>query len=303
MTESTPPRGIFISYRREETAPYAGRLSDRLRTHFGEDRIFMDVDSIVLGRDFVESITSAVTSCVVLLALIGPEWANARDSSGQRRLDDPHDFVRLEIETALQRNVPIVPILVNGAEMPRIEALPQSLQGLTRRQALKLTHEDFRAQTHRLIESIAQVLPASAATDPSPGFSQGRGTEAPTTVAAEEITRQAPMENTTNGKKVSGKAIGAGFFVLWSFWGLLSRPSNPRYTISQAVWGIGLALGGLALGMMASNDALAKKARGEPISELGSVASLLFIVLPGLFLIFSHGLSLLSWLLAWPWFW
>jgi len=110
---------IFISYRREETAYPAGWLFDRLAERFGPKQVFKDVDSIELGDDFVQMITRAVGSCDVLLALIGDQWLTITDVHGRRRLDDPDDFVRLEIEAALTRNVRIIPILVDGANMPR----------------------------------------------------------------------------------------------------------------------------------------------------------------------------------------
>ena len=118
MVESTAPSPgrIFISYRREETAYPAGWLYDRLAGRYGDGQIFKDVDSIQLGDDFVEVITRAVGSCDVLLALIGDRWLTITDQDGRRRLDDPDDFVRLEIEAALTRNVRVVPILVDGAQ-------------------------------------------------------------------------------------------------------------------------------------------------------------------------------------------
>src|SRR4029077_277460 len=120
------PARIFLSYRREETRWAAGRLFDRLSRRFGKDQVFKDVDSIQLGDDFVEKITSAVGSCDVLLALIGDRWLTITDQDGQRRIDDDNDFVRLEIEAALTRNVRVIPILVEGAHMPRAADLPPS---------------------------------------------------------------------------------------------------------------------------------------------------------------------------------
>ena len=110
---------IFISYRREDAAYPAGWLFDRLAERFGEDQIFKDVDSIDLGDDFVEVIGQAVGATDVLLALIGDRWLTVADGHGSRRLDDAEDFVRIEIEAALTRNVRIIPILVEGASMPQ----------------------------------------------------------------------------------------------------------------------------------------------------------------------------------------
>jgi hypothetical protein len=122
---------IFMSYRREETAYPAGWLFDRLARQFGRQQVFKDVDSIEPGDDFVEVITTAVESCDVLLALIGGRWLTIAGQDGRRRLDDPGDFVRLEIEAALARQVRVIPVLVDGARMPRAEELPPSLAKLT----------------------------------------------------------------------------------------------------------------------------------------------------------------------------
>ena len=129
MTDSASDAAgrIFISYRRQDSAYPAGWLYDRLAERFGPDQIFKDVDSIELGDDFVETITNAVGSCDILLALIGQEWLDIASADGSRRLDDPDDFVRLEIEAALQRKVLLIPILVDGAIMPRGDQLPPSI--------------------------------------------------------------------------------------------------------------------------------------------------------------------------------
>jgi hypothetical protein len=149
---------IFISYRREDTAYPAGWLYDRLADHFGSSQIFKDVDSIELGDDFVEVITSAVGACDVLLAVIGQEWLTITDAHGRRRLDNPDDFVRLEIEAALARKVRVIPILVDGAGMPRAEELPDSLARLERRQALELSPARFAFDTDRLLKVLDRTL-------------------------------------------------------------------------------------------------------------------------------------------------
>ena len=152
--------GIFISYRRQETAAYAGRLYDRLSEHFGEDRVFMDVDSIAIGVDFTQAIRDAVSGCRILLALIGQDWPAITDDKGRRRIDNPDDFVRVEIETALQRDIRVVPVLVDGATVPDADELPQSLRPLVRRQALALTHIGFRAEVSRLVAAVDEVIGA-----------------------------------------------------------------------------------------------------------------------------------------------
>lgn len=157
---------IFISYRREETAYPAGWLFDRLEARYGEEQIFKDVDSIAPGEDFVERITTAVASCDVLLALIGDEWLTVTDEGG-RRLDNPKDFVRVEIEAALARNVRVVPVLVDGAAMPEAEQLPPSLAPLSRRQALELSPQRFDFDTNRLLDALDKMV-AGGEAPPAP---------------------------------------------------------------------------------------------------------------------------------------
>ncbi len=150
--------GIFISYRREETAAQAGRLYDHLSDHFGEDRVFMDIDSIAIGTDFTKAVIEAISGCNVLLALIGRHWSVITDNKGIRRIDYPEDFVRVEIETALQRDIRVVPVLVDGAVLPQAADLPLSLRPLVRRQALDLTHTGFRSEVARLIAAVNEVF-------------------------------------------------------------------------------------------------------------------------------------------------
>ena len=160
MTDSTSEATgrIFISYRRQDSAYPAGWLYDRLAERFGADQIFKDVDSIELGDDFVETITNAVGSCDILLALIGQQWLDIASSDGARRLDDPDDFVRLEIEAALERKVLLIPILVDGALMPRGDRLPPSIAPMVRRQALELSPNRFRADTEGLLGVMERTL-------------------------------------------------------------------------------------------------------------------------------------------------
>ena len=119
---------VFISYRREDSSGWAGRLYDRLSQRFGGDNVFMDIDTIEPGLDFVEVIQRAVGSCDVLIALIGRQWPTVSDATGQRRLDNPEDFVRLEIAAALRRDIPVIPVLVRATAMPRPDQ-PTSVPG------------------------------------------------------------------------------------------------------------------------------------------------------------------------------
>jgi cold shock CspA family protein len=155
-------RGIFICYRREDTAGYAGRLYDALRQRLGlgEDRLFMDVDSIEPGMDFVDSINDAIGSSVVVLVLIGRQWMTATDRQGRPRLNNPNDYVRLEIETALQHGTRVIPVLVEDASMPYAEDLPNGIAGLTRRNALELSHARFRRDIEELTDLIEGIIPS-----------------------------------------------------------------------------------------------------------------------------------------------
>jgi hypothetical protein len=160
--------GIFISYRRDDSAGYAGRLYDRLAGHFGAGRVFMDVEGIEPGTDFVTAIENAVGSCRVLMVVIGDEWLNTTDAAGRRRLEDPNDFIRLETATALKRNIRVVPVLVGGALMPRAEDLPEELRPLARRQAIEVSHKQWDASTAELIRALDGLLPGAGGTADSP---------------------------------------------------------------------------------------------------------------------------------------
>ena len=153
---------IFISYRREDSAPYAGRLFDRLTAHFGSEQVFIDIDKIGLGQDFVDVIHDSLERCGVLVALIGPTWLHCANPSGQRRLDETDDFVRLEVSTALERKIRVIPVLVAGATMPRANELPSALVALSRRNALALSDIRFHQDIDHLIHAIEKVMGVSA---------------------------------------------------------------------------------------------------------------------------------------------
>jgi len=156
---------IFISYRREDSVAYAGRLYDRLNAHFGaEHQVFMDVDTIDPGVDFVEKIEQTVGSCDVLIAVIGKLWLTVVDEQGRVRLQNPEDFVRLEIQTALDRKIRVIPALVGGARMPRSQDLPSELAALARRNAFQIHDDSFRQSMSRLIESLERALAEAPAT-------------------------------------------------------------------------------------------------------------------------------------------
>jgi hypothetical protein len=154
---------VFISYRRDDSAGHAGRLHDRLEREFGADLLFMDVDSIPLGRNFVKVLGEKVAQCDVLLAVIGPNWLTLCDEQGNRRLDGANDFVRVEIASALQRDIPVIPVLLDGARIPKAEQLPPDLKELSLRNSLDVRHASFHSDMDKLIKGLKE----SSAPDPA----------------------------------------------------------------------------------------------------------------------------------------
>jgi hypothetical protein len=151
-------RAIFVSYRRNDSEGEAGRLFDDLVEHFGEQSVFMDVAAIEAGRDFRKAIDESVATCGVLLAIIGTNWVDAKDEAGRRRLDDPSDFVRLETASALRRDIPVIPVLVRGAKVPRADQLPDGLKDLAYRNGVELTHARWASDLQLLIKALAPVI-------------------------------------------------------------------------------------------------------------------------------------------------
>jgi hypothetical protein len=145
---------IFVNYRRNDSEGEAGRLFDELEKQFGKDSVFMDVAGIGPGQDFRNAIDKSVASCSVLLAVIGPQWVDARAASGGSRLDDPADFVRIELASALLGNIPVVPVLVRGAHVPRPDELPEDLRELAYRNAVELTHARWKSDVEVLIRAL-----------------------------------------------------------------------------------------------------------------------------------------------------
>jgi hypothetical protein len=148
---------IFLSYRRADTAGHAGRLVADLRKRFGENSVFHDIEIIPAGADFIEAIDEAIRHCQVLLILIGNTWLDEQDGEGRRRLGDPHDFVRLEIATALRRGIKVLPVLVEGAVMPKPDELPADLAALSHRNALELSDTRWDYDVGRLLAGIESL--------------------------------------------------------------------------------------------------------------------------------------------------
>jgi TIR domain-containing protein len=216
VVQSTTARGrIFISYRREETAYPAGWLFDRLSDHFGQGQVFKDIDSIEPGDDFVDVLTNAVGACDVLLALIGTEWLTVTNDEGRRRIDNPADFVRLEIEAALSRNVRVVPVLVDGAKMPGSEDLPPSLAPLTRRHAIELSPSHFDFETTRLVRVLDETL------------GNGRSGPMPDDEAPPQVERSARLLHSSRARILGGVGAAAAVAAVVTLLLVALKPGGP----------------------------------------------------------------------------
>jgi hypothetical protein len=145
---------VFVSYRRGDTEGQARALFNELADLAGKESVFMDVDSIALGRDFRQILQERLGSCDFMLALIGPDWLDIKDASGKRRLESPGDFVRQEIAAALRRNIPVTPVLVRGAQMPAPEQLPDDLKDLAYRNCFELSHTRWESDVAEMIRRL-----------------------------------------------------------------------------------------------------------------------------------------------------
>lgn len=148
---------IFISYRRDGAPHAAGRLYDRLANEFGRDLLFMDIDTIPLGSDFHEVLGNEVGKCGVLLAVVDPQWLSITKEDGSRRLDDPNDFVRIEIAAALARGIPVVPILLDGTKIPKATELPDNIRALSSRHGLEVRATTFHVDVAKLINGLRRL--------------------------------------------------------------------------------------------------------------------------------------------------
>jgi hypothetical protein len=215
-----PMPKIFISYRRQDSQAITGRLYDHLEAHFGQGAVFLDEDTIPDGADFRRYIDQAVSRCDVLLAVIGAQWVRGRyqegPRQGQRRLDDPADFVRIEVQSALARGIPVIPVLVEKANMPAAQDLPEELQALPYRNAAEVrAGRDFRDDVARLIQSIESLAlrkagrrQVSKSADP-PGAEPG----------SYPRSRPSPLPTGWNSSGFWYTLVGAAWLVAAVLWG------------------------------------------------------------------------------------
>jgi hypothetical protein len=209
-----PVPRIFISYRREDSSGYARLLFEKLEERFGPGNVFMDIDSVAPGVDFLEDINSNVSSCDILLALIGRNWLSSRDEEGRSRLGDPEDFVRLEISAALKKDIRVIPVLVGGGRMPRSQELPPELEQLATRQAFTLHDDGFRPRVELLIRQIEDAATVA-----------GQKRELPKPLAE-------PKKKDKRGRPLKLAVVAAAALLLAvgaiSGWLMLSRRFEPR---------------------------------------------------------------------------
>lgn len=149
---------IFVSYRRQDASGEAGRLVDHLQEIYGEDSVFLDVETLEAGLDFIQAIEKALNSCKVLIAMIGPHWLNIQDAEGNQRIFNEGDFIRIEISAALKRDIRVIPVLVNGAVMPTADQLPEDLQGLTRRHAQEISSSRWKYDCDQLVAALSKII-------------------------------------------------------------------------------------------------------------------------------------------------
>src|SRR4051794_30836755 len=155
---------IFVSYRRNDAPGHAGRIYDRLVGRFGATNVYMDLDSTAPGADFVEVINNTLAACDALIAVIGRDWKTETRAPLGERASHREDWVQREIATALERNIRVIPVLVEGAQMPGSDELPEDIKGLARRQAIELAETAWGAQLNLLIDSLAAELSPARAT-------------------------------------------------------------------------------------------------------------------------------------------
>jgi hypothetical protein len=183
---------IFVSYRREDTADITGRICDRLQQKYGEPAVFKDVDSIPPGRDFRKYLDSKIKECAVVLVVVGADWMKEDSKTGAMRLDNPHDFVRIEIESALKRGIPVIPLLVEGASLPPEARLPEGMRDFVYRQARVIGHDpNFRLHMEVLIGDLERIFDeCQAAARPQKPYTQPTAPIRPT---FQRPTNSAPL--------------------------------------------------------------------------------------------------------------
>ena len=158
--QGSPSRAatLFLCYRREDTQDAAGRLHDRLVDAYGAERVFMDIDSVPLGIDFVDHVAEQISRCSAVIVMIGKQWLKLKDKRRRRRLDNDDDFVRVEIAAALSQGIPVIPVLVQDVSMPEQELLPENIRPLSRRHGIALSATRWRTDVERLLRELDRLM-------------------------------------------------------------------------------------------------------------------------------------------------
>ncbi len=238
---------IFISYRRDDARYPAARLHAALKPHVNNPQtdIFIDVDNIPAGVDFIAHLEDRVAECDVLLAVIGPDWMDLRDpQTGARRLDNPNDLVRIEVATALKRDIPVVPVLLDGVGVPPSELLPEDLRALSRRNGIPVRHESFEHDVARLVERLPVVL-KDAPQSTIKQKTKPRG-----------ATKAGAMPPLTIGLAAGGLALATLIFV-WTGMSRDKAPSEPVESLGSTADAADGALSAVSTGVADAEEAYA----------------------------------------------
>ena len=269
---------IFISYRRDTSAMSAGRLYDRLSGRFPSNRIFLDVDNIAPGIDFVKAIEKSVGSCDVLISVVGKHWLTATDGDGKRRLDSADDFVRLEIATALKRAIRVIPVLVDGASMPRSGDLPDELKSLVRLQALKVSQDRFRSDSEPLITAVDQALKEARAERrkrglTSPGKRTWLSVAGLVTVLALVVVAailyfgsKRPEAKPTTSESIAGPSVGASAPIAIIVPSPSPKPTTPEVAVEPSA-PVAVAIPSPSISAAPSKEELARRALENATKE------------------------------------
>jgi TM2 domain-containing membrane protein YozV len=244
--------GIFISYRRDDSAGWVGRLATDLQERFGQETVFQDIGAIGAGEDFVAAIERSLESCSAVLVVIGPEWSRVKDRAGIRRLDNPDDTVRIEVAKALARKDHLViPVLVGGAQMPTAAELPSELWALARRNALELSDKRWTYDLEQLMASLMK----------NTGLAQRAQPALPDPL--EEIDRSSDWKARSRGVVLAYKGIVLVYF-LWFFLGVLGVHSFYMGKVRWGLFYIGLTFigSGLIIAGQQSNQNMVMIAAG-----------------------------------------
>lgn len=296
---------IFLSYRRQDSQSATGRLADRLEAHFGPQRVFRDQDSIAAGDDFAAAIHRGIATATVLLVMVGPDWVDARSAGGTRRLADPRDFVRLEIETALAQGVAIVPVLVEGARMPAADALPPSLAAFARCQAVELSETRWHHDVDQLIGLLQDrfgIEASGALRGAAPVDAIGRVARFGVDLLALALHPRRLVARRLTGHVLDAQraflflllCLLAGNLALLAGFGGPPTPRRDGGVLEAITWvGVGVLVGVLAAALLAALLALAWRVSGVR-AGFGKLATVVAYLYSGVWLGFCLGALVLT---------